>query len=325
MKPDAPPAAILLYGSEQGKIQEEAEAIKRIVLGDGDETFSLAIFHATELDEEQFATTCREIPFLTPRRLVWLKATESLDVHARKRLVEYLKDPVLSTVLLMTGDALEANNPLRRSMERNKKGWCIPFYPLEGGAFVQWVRSRLSKARVAIEPDALQFLSHHLEGNTAIAEGELEKVILRVGNDRTIRLNDLDALSKGLQETDKFSWVTSCFNGKISETIHDLDQLLDAGEAPLALLGLYLRHLRRLIEGRDYLRQGKQPKVIARKMRVFWKEESIFFSQCKRWNNRDLAQLILHCQSLDFELRHSAKQSRQLMHALVFKTARLLE
>ncbi|MBF0611649.1 MAG: hypothetical protein HQL55_11055, partial [Magnetococcales bacterium] len=128
------PAIALLYGAEQGLIQQAVDEIWRTVLigEEEDGPMDMATFHAGEVDGEKLHNACRARPFILSHRLVHLKLVEEATPAVKEVVLAYLKRPSPSTRLLLSGGNLEAAHPFRKQCESHELAWCVPFYALEG-------------------------------------------------------------------------------------------------------------------------------------------------------------------------------------------------
>ncbi|HAT50345.1 MAG TPA: hypothetical protein DCS88_08425, partial [Alphaproteobacteria bacterium] len=154
------PPCILLYGQDQGMLLRESQAIRLLVLGEGaEEGFDGESFQGGELNEERFLTACRAFPFFSAKRLVHIKDVDQLNASGRKTVNDYCKKPSQSTVLLMTGGTLPANNLIRKTCELDKIHWSVAYFPLEANNLKVWLKNHLAQSGFEVEADALRFLA----------------------------------------------------------------------------------------------------------------------------------------------------------------------
>ncbi|MBF0416303.1 MAG: DNA polymerase III subunit delta [Magnetococcales bacterium] len=294
-------------------IQRESQTIRRMVLGDGSEDgFDCESFLGGELDEERFLAACHAFPFFSAKRLVLLKDVDKLAVGMRKTLTDYLKKPTLSTVLLILGGNLPANHAIRAACDHDKKHWSVAYYPLDAANLRTWLHQYLTQAGFTVEADALRFLASRLDGDTLSAEAEMEKLILFMGRERQIGLDDCLAMVGETRVHSGFGLMDALFAGRRQEALAILDRLLKADEEPLQLLGLVTNRLRRFIRARAMLQAGESQQAVAKTLNVFWKENDSFFAQCRHWREESLAQGLLDCLEADTALKSGGDHERVL-------------
>ncbi|MBF8272786.1 MAG: DNA polymerase III, delta subunit [Magnetococcales bacterium] len=302
-------------------ILRESQAIRRQVLGnEAEEGFDSESFLGGELDEERFLTACRAYPFFSEKRLVVLKDMDKLTAGARKTVNGYCEKPSQSTVLLMLGTNLATTFSLRKLCELDKNHWSVAFFPLEPSSLKTWLKNHLTKAGYTVEADALRFLTGRLDGDTLSAEAEIEKLILFMGSQRQIGLDECLAMVGETRVHSGFGLMDALFAGRKEEALGILDRLLAADEEPLQLLGLLASRLRRFIQARTMLAAGENSQTVARKLNVFWKENDAFFAQCRQWRDAHLAQGLLDCLEADTSLKSGGETGR-VMSGLVLRIA----
>ncbi|MBF0590375.1 MAG: DNA polymerase III subunit delta [Magnetococcales bacterium] len=316
------PAAVLLHGPDQGRIQKLADRLKTLALEGADADFDVETFFGAELDQERFFSACRSMPFMAPRRVVTVKNADRIHPAIRKTIGDYLQDPSPDALLIFTGENLEASNPLRKGMEKAKSGWSVPFYAMEGRDLARWLRETLQEGGYQTDPDVIPLLLPRLEGNSMAAEQELEKLKLYMGKGRHITLEDALAVVGETTEYSGFLLARAMLDGETGKALAILDRLLQGGlEAPM-LLGAVTMKIRQIIRGKELLEEGMNPKAVARKLRVFWKEEQSFMRHCNRFSVTWLARALLEAMQTDLRLRESRIPTEQVLGRFVMRLSK---
>jgi DNA polymerase III subunit delta len=314
------PPAILLYGQEQGLITKEGVRLRKQVIKDeGASDFDAETFFSGDLNQERFISACQAFPFLSEKKFILLKGADKIDQEARKNLLSYLKNPSETTLLVVQAENLEAKNPLRKGFETSKTAWAVPFYPLDKGKLGGWIRQQLQNAGYQVDNDALQYLTHRLNGDTMAASSELEKLQLYLGENRQISLNEVMAVVGETVQYSSFGLTSATTNGQTREAMHILDRLLAGGEQPLALLGILTMRIRQIIQGQALLGAGENPKMVARKLRIFWLEERAFIKQCHSVKPRNLANALLDCLEADKGIKSGGGEPKRIMGGLIMR------
>ena len=316
------PAAILLFGQDQGLVTNHAAMIRRATFEEEHADFDLETFFGGDLNTERFLSSCQVYPLLASRRLVILKDADRLSATTIKTVVNYLKRPSPNTLLLVLAGNLETKNPLRKSFETNKNVWCTPFYPLEGRQLRQWLVTQLQQEGFQVETDALHYLNEHLAGDTRNTVQELDKLKLFLGKKTRIALEDVQAMVGETTAHSGFGLAAAVTSGQLKQALHILERLLESGEEPLMLLGILSQRLRRLNQCNELLAQGKNPKSIAAQLQIFWKEQTLFFQQSQAIPIRKLADGLLDCLEADRQLKGGSDTPPwRVMERLVMRLA----
>ncbi|MEO5377289.1 MAG: DNA polymerase III subunit delta [Magnetococcus sp. DMHC-6] len=327
LQKSGPPPAALLYGQEQGIIRELTTLFTKTVLKNSQDNadFDVETFFGADLQEERFLTACQSPPFMGEKRLIILREAEKLDLHTQKSVLGYLDHFSPSTVFLAIAGPLESQHLLRKKFENSPSAWCVPFYTLEGNQLGNWLKSQLAQSGFSIAPPAVALLCQRLEGNSEAAFQELEKLKLFMGEQRKISLQEVLAVVGETMILNPFTLADSVTEGQAQQAITLLQKLLEADEEPLALLAILAQRLRRLAKGQQLLDKREEQKKIAIILKIFWKEESTFFNQCRRLSPARLADGLLECLEADKELKGGLLPAWMVMERLVIRLCFLLQ
>ncbi|MBF0182909.1 MAG: DNA polymerase III subunit delta [Magnetococcales bacterium] len=316
------PEAILLFGQDQGLINAALTALRQATFAEEQADFNLETFYAGDLNVERLLNSCQSYPFLAPRRLVILKDGDQLNAAHTQLLMHYLRRPSPTTLLLVLAGNLEIQHALRKGFDQHESAWSIPFYTLEGRELRQWLVQQLQQEGFQVEDDALQSLCDHLAGDTRNSRQELDKLILFMGEQRRIRLEDVLAMVGETTTHSSFGLAAAITAGQSGTALSILDKLLESGEEPILLLGVISQRLRRLVLCADGLQQGKEPKALAAQLQIFWKEQAQFFEQSRAIAPRKLADSLLDCLEADRQLKGGSDAplpTAQIMGRLVMR------
>ncbi len=316
------PAAILLYGQDQGLVARAAESVCQMLPEALASEFDFEIFFGGDLDEERFLNTCRGYPLFVPQRLVHLKEANRLTPAASATVVKYVKSTAPSTLLLVTADNLETKNLLRKGFETDKAAWCVPFYPLEGRDRMNWIRSQVIFKGFSVDNDALALLTERLSGDTRAADQELEKLVLFMGDKRRIGLEEVLSVVGETTTHSAFALAAAVTAGQSGDALHMVDRLLQSGEDPLALLAILTMRFRRLTLAAEQLERGENAQMVAKRLNIFWKEQDVFFAQCKNLPPRLIADCLLYCLEADSALKSGSVPGRTMERLVMSLAAR---
>lgn len=315
------PEAVLLYGVDQGLVAESMNLIRKATFNEDFVDFDLETFFGGGLDEERFLNACQSYPSLAPRRLILLKDADRITATTLKNITPYLKKPADTTLLVIMARTLEAKNPLRKLFDFSKTLWSIAFYALEVGEFRYWLQTYLQVDGFHIDPDAMHFLVERLMGgDTSNAAQELDKLKLFMGKQLHISLEDAQEMVGETSTHSSFALASAITGGDIQKATHIIDRLMQSGEEPLALLGTICQRIRKIAQAGELLNQGENPKTVAAKLRIFWKEQALFFNQVQTIHPKKLADGLMDCLEADRQLKNSKEVSNNhIMERLVMR------
>ena len=324
------PAAILLYGSDHGLLVECAEQIYRSVMGgtvdDEMEIFDVTRFHASDIEAERLLTACETVPMFSKRRFVMVKESQQLTVAGKNSVMQLLKEPrwMKNAVLLLLADTLDARDTMRRAFENHPEAWIVPFYPMEGAEWRQWLEQRIRQAGFTIDRQALDDLAVRLEGESQSALQEVAKLALYMGEKQHITMADVLAIVGETLEVNASAFVLAVMSGQMAGAMRLLERLLDAGQDPLMLLGMLSKRLRQMARMNALLQQGKSPAEATATLQIFWKEQTAFISHTRQWQDAAIAPALQSCLRVDRALKGAiefARPVQEIMGHLVIALA----
>ncbi|MCC7033000.1 MAG: hypothetical protein IT179_09235 [Acidobacteria bacterium] len=210
--------------------------------------------------------TARTLPMMTPRRVVMIHEAERLLSPRRSRddeaaekpapdavaggrkrrmpatspteeLEAYLEAPEPMTTLVFVAGPLDGNRRLVRLLRRHAAivdcGSLAS--PQEAGA---WVRKRLEKDELLVEPKALALLLEATGLGLGRLRAEVEKLVLYAAGDSTVTERHVrDLLMPQSEPGDGPAVGRAIRDGDVRQALHELAALIDAGVVPQPILG----------------------------------------------------------------------------------------
>lgn len=259
-------SAYLLYGSETFLKEQAAAAIRKAVLGEGEEdssAWNLAVLEGGSAALVDILDAARTLPMLAPRRLVLVRDAEKLRESDATPLKEYLKDPPPTSCILFVSGTGKPD--LRRSIFRtlHEADASLEFEALKGRAVPSWIRERVREKGAQIEEDALALLEVHLGNDLLRIDAEMTKVLEFLAPSRTITVGGLDETLGSAGAGSVFELAEKVGAGETGEAIRLLRGILAEGEEPVRLLFLITRQVRILILGEALMKKGHRGRDLA--------------------------------------------------------------
>lgn len=275
--------AALVYGEDAGLVRERAEALVHAVLGPAPDPFRL-----TELSEDAPKRLTEEMTARSltgGRRVVRIRAATPALVDAAERA---LRGPVEALLVLEAG-ALDKRSRLRLWAEAAPRVAPIPCYPDEGAGLAATIRDGLAAGKVAVDADALAFLSSRLGTDRGVTRQEVGKLALLAGPGGTLSLADAQA---ALGESGVLSLeeaLTAALAGDPVAADRAMDAAVADGTGPVAIVRGAIRSLQRLDQAAALVAGGASAEQAAETVRVFFRERPSFLRALNLWSPARLA------------------------------------
>ena len=282
--PGADTRAVLLHGDDEGLVRHRAAALVRAVAGAGDDPFRTAQLGREDHDRLEEEATALSLK--GGRRVV--RVRDVADGLAG-RLAALL--PGATALLVLEAGSLPGRSKLRAWADGNPAVASIACYPEEGRALAGAVRSVLGEAGVAVDPDAVEWLSANLGSDREATRGELEKLALYCGAGERLTLEDARTCvgeQAALSLDDALFAATA---GDVGQADRCLALAMAEGAAPVQVVRAAIAHLSRLHRVRLAMQPGASASEAARGARppVFFKRVDAFAAALQRWSSTQLA------------------------------------
>lgn len=210
---------------------------------------------------------CSVIPFLGGARLVIAR-----DVLGRDRgqladeIAAYLPDlPPTTELIFVEAQKLGARHAVLKYAQ--KAGARVQECTLPPAkALAGWIQQRTQQHGGRIDPPAAALLAQNLGANLRLLDQEIQKLLLYVGEIKTITVADVQVMVPYVQSADViFNLVDALGQRNARSAAGFLHRLLEVGEHPLGIFGMIVRQFRLLLQVRWLSdRRQSEPDIAAR-------------------------------------------------------------
>lgn len=204
----------------------------------------------------------RTLPMMAPRRVLTVYEAERLlsprkskddepepaaapdagkkrkrTVTAVEELEEYLEAPEPSTTLVFVAEAMDANRRLVKLVRRTAV--VVDCGTVESAAeAARWIKARLEKDRLAIEPPAIALLLETTDLSLGRIRAEVEKLALFAIGEPAITVRHVrEMMQPQLRPGTDFPMGTAIWNRNVKLALDEIAAQLDAGSQPVMILG----------------------------------------------------------------------------------------
>lgn len=258
--PRPAPVYVLLHAAEPHRRGAYDLVHEACVPSLGLPAFNHGTFRAPENGEDALAAA-RTLPMMADTRLVVVRDIEEGTNAFFGSLMEYLKEPNPSTVLVLIG----AGYP---KVVKGGKRWstAVEKAVKEAGGWVLDRKAKIDAPRYAAEqaqargkqlqPAAARFLVEMVGDDLGRLEQEIEKLSLYVGDAPGITTTDVDAVCALVAEAVIWDLTSALVKGDRAGTLQHLQRLLSDGLDPRQVLFTITWKLRSVTAAADAIRHG---------------------------------------------------------------------
>ena len=300
---------VLLFGPNRGLAKERANSLAKHYCPNPDDAFSATILTADDLtlDPAKLADEMSALSMFGDTRLVRVRLDHERNGAAISKIIKsFDKEPgkAEAKLIIEAGD-LSPRSAVRKSFEAAANFVSIGCYAANANDLANLIRSSLNKLSITIEPEALDLWAPLLEGDHALARGEIEKMALYKGYGAKagaqVTIADIKKLAAGGQNVSIDDIIMSAMDGRINDCDASFRRAIAGKINSAVILRSLQRHLGRLIEANANMNNGDTPQSAIKALRppVFRMQERAFLGQLGIWQGNMLRRAL--SQSLEAE------------------------
>jgi len=285
----APPAdiiGVLLFGPDRGRVKSRGAALSKILVPDVDPTFGSTLITADDLSGD-------------PAKL-------ADEMSAMSLIKSFDTDPARAEAkLIIEAGDMTTRSAIRKAVEASKHFAAIGCYAANANDLRGQVKEGLNAHQITITPDALENWLPLLEGDHALAAGEIEKMALYKGYGKeagaVVTLPDIQAVAAGGQSASIDMIVTEALSGQLDAMDASYRRAVAGKVSPIGILFGLQRQILRLTEASIAMQNGLPKGQAMKGLRppVFAIQERAFSAQLDIWGLRMLKRSLLECQTAE--------------------------
>lgn len=314
------PEVIVLCGAESYLVDQASDAVRRAIFGDSRDDFNDNLFDGKASSVDSVIEAAVTLPVFAERRLVTVKGVQQWSTDEMELLLQYVKHPVPETCLLLTADKLDSRRKSTQLLK--KKSTFIDFKPLSERDLPNYVRRYLDGADFKITADALQLFCSMVSSSLHEVHSELEKLILYLGQGRLIDVAEVHAIVSRGRSENIFELGNAVGRGDVASALRVVSRLTVAGEAPVKILFLLVRHFRQLWKVRELQVQKVPEREIASKTKVPFFVMGDMIKQGRRFSRQDFYNAYDAFLDTDLAMKSSGADADALLEVLILRLAK---
>jgi DNA polymerase-3 subunit delta len=220
----------LVKGDDPSLVAQEVRTLLAEVVGDRDHSLVVEEVGGGPGDDVNVGAVvdaCLTPPFLVDRRVVVVREAGRLLTADVPRLVEVVKDPLPSTVLILVGGGGTVPAPLVKAI--TAAGEVIDVSVNRAGDRKTWLAEHLRGALVKLDAQAAQLLGQHVGEDLSRVEGLLGALAAAYGQGSRISVEDLEPYLGEAGNVARYELTDAIDRGDAAAALGVLHRLFDAG------------------------------------------------------------------------------------------------
>jgi DNA polymerase-3 subunit delta len=220
-------SSYLVKGDDASLVAQEVRRLVAEVVGERDHSLVVEEIGGgagDDINVGAIVDACLTPPFLIDQRVEVVREAGRLLTADVPRLVEVVKDPLPSTVLILVGGGGTIPSPLTKAITAS--GQVIDVSVTRPGDRKAWLHDHLRGAPVKLEPQAAQLLGQHVGEDLGRVEGLLGAAY---GQGARISVEDLEPYLGGAGTVARYELTDAIDRGDAAAALGVLHRMTDAG------------------------------------------------------------------------------------------------
>ena len=250
--------AYILVGDEAFFRRRCRDAILKHLVPQELREFSLYEFDLAETDLGEILDRARTPSLMAPFQVFFIRGVKALYGRGSHKedfdvIEQYVKNPNPDALLIFIADHVSIPADVRRMDMQDKERFeriretlgefcgIVELARVEEGDAVRWTVDSAAAQEVKIDSDAARELVDALGGDMTMISGELEKLILYVGERKKITLGDVETMVLAAKQRSLYELTDAISSKDRPKALTILDAILSTGDGEEAAIGhLYM-------------------------------------------------------------------------------------
>jgi DNA polymerase-3 subunit delta len=290
-------SAYLVTGFEPLLIAEACDAVRAAARAQG---YADREVHFLErgFDWNALLADAANLSLFASRRLIELKIGPTPDAEAQKALAGLAAQPPEDTVLLVSGELERKTLSTQWVRAFEERGVLVVAQAVERPALPGWIRDRLGRKGVVIEPGAAELLADRVEGNLLAAQQEIERIALLMPGAR-LDAGSVAELVADSARYDVFELAAAAFSGQPQRALRILAGLRAEGREPPLVLWALLNDLRGLSRVALRLERERSVDDVFRAEQIWSNRQGPIKLALRRLSRTDIESLLVAAAAAD--------------------------
>ncbi|HWR37688.1 MAG TPA: DNA polymerase III subunit delta [Clostridia bacterium] len=234
------------------------EAILQHLVPAGMRDFSFYEFDLDHMNVREVLDRARTPSLMAPFQVFFVRGVKALYGRGKHddefaAIESYFKDPNPDALIVFVADHVSITADVRRMEMQDKERYeriretlgehctVIELARVEESEAVRWVIDNAAKEGVKVDQDAAREMVDALGGDMMMLSGELEKLILYVGEKKRITLGDVETMVLAAKQRTLYELTDAISAKDRAKALEVLDAIITTGDGDEAAIGhLYM-------------------------------------------------------------------------------------
>ena len=177
-------------GEEDFYIDQLIDAAEHTILNEAEAGFNLSVFYGKDASWSDVVNACMRYPMFAEKQVVILKEAQQMkDID---KLEGYVNNPLASTIFVVGHKEKKVDGRSKLAKLLKDKGEVFSTKKMYDNELPAWTQSFIEKKGYQPTQKAVHLLVDHIGNDLSRIANEVDKVILNLGNRKTINEDDIE-------------------------------------------------------------------------------------------------------------------------------------
>jgi DNA polymerase-3 subunit delta len=230
----------LLFGPEDYETEQlEKLLVKRFVTPEMRDFNYIKLF-GSDISDKDLVSAAGKYPMMAEYQCVVCTSFDKIKISDKALLAKFFADPVETTVLILRAEKIDKRTTLYKEIQN--KGFVFEAKKKYENQIVDWIVAQVNARGGQISRATAEILFGFVGTNLRELDGEIEKILLYLKDEKNISDEDVSAVVGFTRELTAFELANAIAVGNFNTAYKIGNQLLQKGEALVKILsGLYFQ------------------------------------------------------------------------------------
>lgn len=287
------------------------------IFGDASKN-SIERYYGDDLNPASLMDSMRSSSLWEPNKLILVKQAERITAKQYEALMPLLSEDFERSTLVFLSTKIDARTKFAQALQKAKdQAVLVKFEELSAGEWNLFIQQYLRDLGKDLDDNARALLQDWTLSSLSELKHTLERAALYAGEAKTITKEHITAVGMKITPEDIFRFTGGILAGDSTAALSMLDNLLEQGEEPIALVALLARQYRWLLRILALRAEGKTDSSIASECRIFPAAAKVLFPASKRLGGKGVIRGLSVLSAADYSLKISKISSRHILTRLI--------
>ncbi len=286
--------AILVYGANEGFVDDVVKKSIKIVSEDIYDPFNVVYINAADVmaDESVLLAEYGAQSLLGTRRAIIIKnADNNLAKVIKSAFLQVNSDTLL---VIQAGELSKKSSPLVALANEFDDFVAIACYEDREDSLAEVIKNKIASEGFTIDFDALDLMVSRLGADRKSNVAEIEKLMVYMGDKRNITLSHVQQAVSDIADASADDVSYFLASGRLEKALNKYNAMVNEGTSPATVLRILYGHFSKLLQVQAFREQGLSEEEAIKKLYppvVFFRKK-VFQEQIKTWSKEKLLKVI---------------------------------